>query len=785
MYRPASAGVYKTAGAGAGIIPNLGALKTRDRWRGLSGLQSRSVAGGAVYGAVVAAALALAACEQMPQWVKDGLQPASADTRASAELVPGKANVASAAPGAVRPGAPPRSLTVSPAAPAEDPNLKPIIVKAPAGPDLPPTFRPPAEATAASPVKAGDVTLNFVNTDIRDVIAAVLGEALKLNYVIDANITGPMTFSVSRALPRDAVLPAFEAVLNSYGATMIQGDGIIHVTALRADGKLRMAVPIGRPAVGRRIEVFPLRYITAADMQGVLERVLPPGHLMVPDDSHQLLLVEGAPDDLRVAEDTVRIFDIDRLSGVSVGLVPLKNADAPVLVAELKNIFDFTRKDGPNVIRFTPVDRLNAVMIVTRQPKYLDEAQNWIARLDRTRNADEPSLFVYSLQYGKAATVARTLQGALSGLNIDLRPTVTPGASQEPPAPGFPSPPPVETAPPNVTIMPAPPPQAPSAGASAPSGAPPKTPVHIQADEAHNSLIISATPRDYALIRQVLEGVDVAPLQVLIEVTVAEVVLNNNLRFGVQYFIAGGGAGLSARSQTILTNGTSTTGISPTVPGFSFSLTNSDFSPHVILSALSELTQTKVISTPRLLVLDNQTARLQVGDVVPILTQSAASTVTNTPLVLSNIQYKETGVVLEVTPRINTGGVVTMDVNQTVSDVQPTTSSTINSPTIRQRRLTSTISVASEDSILLGGLIQDQDNRDTSGIPFLSDIPILGALFGTRNNSSGRTELIIFLTPHVLSNEDQVRDVTETVRRQFQDLLDRSKLPDVKVAPRY
>ena len=774
-------------GRGRGIIPNFSALKTRDRWRGLPGARSRGACVG-TYAAVVAAALGLAACEQMPQWVKDGLQPASADTRASAELVPSKASVASAAPGAVRPSTPPRSLTVSPEAPPDDPNLKPIIVKAPAGSDLPPTFRPPAEATAASPVEAGDVTLNFVNTDIRDVIAAVLGEALKLNYVIDANITGPMTFSVSRALPRDTVLPAFEAVLNSYGATMIQGDGIIHVTALRADGKLRMAVPIGRPAVGRRIEVFPLRYITAADMQGVLERVLPPGHVMVPDDTHQLLLVEGAPDDLRVVEDTVRIFDIDRLSGVSVGLVPLKNADAPVLVAELKNIFDFTRKDGANVIRFSPVDRLNAVMIVTRQPKYLDEAQNWIARLDRTRNADEPSLFVYSLQYGKAATVARTLQGALSGLNIDLRPTVTPGMpAAELPAPGFPSPPPVETAPPSVTILPAPPPAqtAPSAGAPAASGAPPKTPVHIQADEAHNSLIISATPRDYALIRQVLEGVDVPPLQVLIEVTVAEVVLNNNLRFGVQYFIAGGGAGLSSRSQTILTNGTSTTGISPTVPGFSFSLTNSDFSPHVILSALSQLTQTKVISTPRLLVLDNQTARLQVGDVVPILTQSAASTVTNTPLVLSNIQYKETGVVLEVTPRINSGGVVTMDVNQTVSDVQTTTSSTINSPTIRQRRLTSTISVASEDSILLGGLIQDQDNRDTSGIPFLSDIPILGALFGTRNNSSGRTELIIFLTPHVLSNEDQVRDVTETVRRQFQDLLDRSKLPDVKVAPRY
>src|SRR5439155_21884131 len=155
-------------------------------------------------------------------------------------------------------------------------------------------------------------------------------------------------------------------------------------------------------------------------------------------------------------------------------------------------------------------------------------------------------------------------------------------------------------------------------------------------------------------------------------------------------------------------------------------------------------------STPRLLVLSNQTARLQVGDVVPIITQSAASTVTSNPLVLNNVTYKETGVVLEVTPRVNSGGYVTMDVNQSVSDVINTTTSTIDSPTIRQRRLTSTISVKSGDSILLGGLIQQQDNRGNSGIPVLNEIPGIGELFGTRNNSAGRTELTILITPHVI-----------------------------------
>jgi general secretion pathway protein D len=176
------------------------------------------------------------------------------------------------------------------------------------------------------------------------------------------------------------------------------------------------------------------------------------------------------------------------------------------------------------------------------------------------------------------------------------------------------------------------------------------------------------------------------------------------------------------------------------------------------------------------MVLDNQTARLQVGDVVPIITQSAASTVTQSPLVLSNVQYKETGVVLEVTPRVNTGGNVTMDINQSVSDVVPTTTSTINSPTFSQRRLTSTVSVKSGNSILLGGLIQNQDNREAAGVPALQDIPVLGFLFGSRNDTAARTELIMFMTPYVLSNDAETSDISERVKRQFQAVLDHATM---------
>jgi general secretion pathway protein D len=264
---------------------------------------------------------------------------------------------------------------------------------------------------------------------------------------------------------------------------------------------------------------------------------------------------------------------------------------------------------------------------------------------------------------------------------------------------------------------------------------------------------------------------------VLIEVTVAEVDLNDNLNYGVEYFINSG------KTNTLLTTASTAT-IAPVVPGFNLSWVAGNFAPKAVLDLLSDVTQTKVISTPRLLVLSNETARLQVGDVVPIITQTATSTVTNNPSIVNNVTYKETGVVLEVTPRVNSGGFVTMDVNQSVSSVVNTTTSQIDSPTFQQRRLTSTISVKTGETILLGGLIQQNDNRQSSGIPFLHDLPGVGPLFGSHTNGAGRTELIMLMTPHVIANEADSRSLTAKIEQEFQTVLDGRTLASPRVPTR-
>jgi general secretion pathway protein D len=454
---------------------------------------------------------------------------------------------------------------------------------------------------------------------------------------------------------------------------------------------------------------------------------------------------------------------------MSMALVPLSNADPTAVADELKNIFATTRKElDSDAIRFMAVARLNAVMIISRSSQYLDEARAWVGRLDRGGNPNERRVYVYNLQYGKAVQVGQQLQGLLSGLDIQFKAPGSPapeglgaaiGADAGLALPATANPANGKPAAPQPAAA-----QVASNNADPPGNA--RGSVRIEADEAHNALLISASVRDYDLIRQVLQGIDVPPLQVLIEVTVAEVTLNDQLNYGVEYFINAG------RTNALLTSGLSPLSITPSVPGFAFSWVTGNGQPRAILDALSQVTETKVISTPRLLVLSNQTARLQVGDVVPIITQSATSTVTSNPLVLNNVTYKETGVVLEVTPRVNAGGVVTMDVNQSVSSVVPTTTSTIDSPTIQQRRLTSTISVKSGETVLLGGMIQQQNNRSSSGIPLLNELPGVGALFGTRQGSAGRTELIMLMTPHVIGSEDAARVATARVKREFQEVLD-------------
>jgi general secretion pathway protein D len=301
--------------------------------------------------------------------------------------------------------------------------------------------------------------------------------------------------------------------------------------------------------------------------------------------------------------------------------------------------------------------------------------------------------------------------------------------------------------------------------------------MRITADEINNALVIAATPSEYALIAAALQKLDITPLQVVIEATIAEVTLTNQLQYGLEYYIKAGDfrALLSSPQSPATTAGSATTAtasstINSVFQGFNFipglNLATTGANGSVILQALSQLTRVQVLSSPNLLVLNNQPARIQVGDQVPISTQSAVSTLAPGAPQVNSIEYRDTGVILNVTPRVNASGLVLLDIAEEVSNPTSTTTSTISSPTISQRRVTSSVAVSDGQTIALGGLIQDSRSKGKDGIPFLQDIPVLGFFFGTHNNALTRTELIVLITPHVVRSSDDARAITEELQQK-------------------
>jgi general secretion pathway protein D len=628
--------------------------------------------------------------------------------------------------------------------------------------------RPRAEPQPVSVTTQGSYTLNFVDADVREVIKSVLGEILKLNYTIDPNVQGSITMQTNAPLVKTEILPSLEAVMRLYGFAITESAGVYLVLpAQNAPREARaaqrpLALGPGTSAAGFSNQIIPLRFVSAEEMQRILDPLVPQGSILRVDNARNLLIVAGTSQDLATISETVQMFDVDWLSGMSFGLFPLKYATAKTLAAELEQTFGAGKTPLANVVRFLPIERLNAILVLSPQPAYVEQLRGWIDRLDRPGETADQRIYVYFVQNGRAQNLAALLTKLLTGDtragtgpppagDIVALPVPPDQLYVQPTMPGIP-PPPVLVRPPGA--LPTPPPAA-DQGIQA-SGIHPS---RIMADEENNALLIIATPREYAVIETALQKLDIAPLQVMIEASIIEVTLTKDLSYGVQWFLK------TANSQFALSQ-QSTSAPAPQFPGFNYLYATANV--QVVLSALEAITKVKVISAPLIMVLNNQPASLQVGDQVPIATQSAVATQSAGAPIVNTIQLHDTGVILKVTPRVNESGLIMMDINQEVSAVVPTTTSTLDSPTIQQRKVTSTVAVRSGESVALGGLIQDSVNQSGNGIPIIKDIPIVGNLFNQTTDNSTRTELLVLITPRIVRNDSEARQVTSEIRRRLQ-----------------
>jgi len=610
----------------------------------------------------------------------------------------------------------------------------------------------------------GGFTLNFADADLREVVRAVLGDTLGANFVVDPDVQGSVTLQTSRPIARSALVPTLEHVLGLNGAALVQVDGLYKVLpadqAVRGTVSPRFYLPPRSGNSGTDIMIVPLEYVGALEMEKVLEPFAPAGGILRIDTDRNLIVLGGSQSELTNMLDTIETFDVDWLEGMSFGLFPVQSTEAKSIVENLEEIFG-DPAEGPlaGVVRFVAIDRLNAVLVISPRSVYLEKAKMWIARLDVGED-EVPRIFVYYVENSRAADLASVLSDIFLGGEGVQRPELAPGLS--PVALRTDEPSPAES--PQVA------PPTPSSSRSDAAGDATSLgmagPVRIIADEIKNALVVLATPRDYRIVESALKKLDIVPLQVLIEATILEVALNDELEYGVEWFFRFGDTRFTSR-----TKGEAGFSAIPGAPsplsGFTFLLQNAD--ARVIVNALDSVSDINVISSPSLFVLDNQTASLQVGDQVPVATQARQGTDTTSELV-QTIEYRDTGTILNVTPRVNAGGLVSLEISQEVSNVRPEDNPTIDSPTIATRRIESTVAVQSGQTVALGGLIRDERSKGSSGIPFLSRIPVVGFLFGNKTEQALRTELLVLITPRVVPNQEEARRVTQELRRRLRTI---------------
>lgn len=683
------------------------------------------------------------------------------------------------------------------------------------------------------------VSLNLEDVPVAQLVRTVLGDILNVDYVLHPPIGGNVTLSTKKPVTPDQAINLMEIALQANGLAMVRDTrGVFHigrVDALRSLGAaVRVADGSAPMAPGYGAIVIPLQYIGAQEMAAILRPMAHDGAILRVDSLRNLLVMSGTRAQAEGWLDVVRTFDVDLLEGMSVGLFPLKYLSIDEASAALQLLSGAANGSGAaapsaatpagkaaavlpsagvslgntplaGALHILPIERLNSLLVITPYAPYLEQVKRWMGKFDQPGSGGgQAQLHIYHVQNGNAKHLADVLSGIFGGTSTSPAGTsgVAPGLStatssttnttntlntlntsnsttgnQQRLAGGAGS----------------------GLGGSMGNAGQPINggvgsvtalgDIRVMADELNNSVIVWGTSAEYERIETALKRLDVPPTQVLIEASIIEVTLNDTLRYGLEWSFngSGGGGGRTGSGQLTGSNNSSGTGSGSGLgdvlgAGFSYTVRNSAGNVRAVLNALSSKTDLKVVASPTLMVLDNHTAAINVGTQQPF--EAGQTMNSDGKLITSNLQYKDTGVSLEVTPSVNAGNLVTMTVNQSVTDVGAKDEVT-QQRSFLQRQVSSRVAVRSGESIVMGGLIQESATKGKSGVPWLHDIPVVGNLFGSTNTDGARTELIVIITPRVVRTDVDVREVGDSLRQhmgQIAPLLQPIHLPQPQPA---
>jgi general secretion pathway protein D len=605
------------------------------------------------------------------------------------------------------------------------------------------------------------ILLNFDNADIYEVIR-VVGETLDLNYIVDPQVKGVVNIRTSKPIPRDELLAVFRKILNINGLDIIsEGDHYyIYPTPNPAVQKVNGPNQIGKLRNSSKMvmQIIPLMYLSSTEGLDLINPYLSAQGLTYNLADQNMIIIS---DYESMVVDIVRILsylDVSPLTDFHMRLVRVENAALYDLNDELTEILTAMRvnkkEKGSDNITILPIEQVNSLLLVSKSDFLLDNVQKWIEDLDIVPSRGQDNIFLYNVRNTVASELAELVNKTLgeeAGKTTGKK--LTPGAPQ---VVGRPSQPAkgAERKPPSVQKL---------------AGGP-----LLIADDTRNIILIRALPADYRRIVKLLERLDNLPRQVLIEVMVADVSLTDDLQYGVEWAIQDNNLTLNGNQYDQNFRSTNLNMLTdPTkLSGFTYSILSSEGDVRALLQALATDTNVTILSSPQILVLNGESATINVGNSVAIptsqITSAESATSANQTTLATSIQYKDTGVILNVTPTINFNGIITLQVDQQVSNVGAV--GVGGAPDIFNRQLKTKLAIKDGQSIMIGGLISKDNNISETGIPLLKDIPLLGWLFKSHTKTSTRNELLVMITPYVIETEDVLQQYFKTFNKKMSEL---------------
>ena len=671
---------------------------------------------------------------------------------------------------------PPTSTTQPPAAPAQPRPSPPTTGQAQAPVPTPPATpaAPPSPPVTPTPPRMGSgVVFNFDNADIYEVIR-VMAEIMKITYIVDPKVKGIVNIHTSGQISSEDIFPVFQSVLRLNGATAVKKDGVYEIVPL-IDAK-KLPIPpsttreSGKPPSEERytIQIVSLKFIPVAEVSKMIKPFLSDGADIVEHPPNNILIIGDLASNVKKSVDIINLFDLDIFTDLRVRIYPILNADVAEVAKEMERIFssfEVSTKSGRGVgITFTPITRINSLLVVSSIPNIFEKVEGWLKELDKIpTEGTKFSVFVYYVQNAKAKDLADVLKQVFVTAK-DKKAEYKGKVTEQPTYPRGVKPPPTPSS---------------AAPPKEEGGAIPEGEINIVVDEANNALVIRAFARDYKSILETVKKLDLYPKQVLIEALLAEITLDDTYKFGIEWarFISS----KTPNAQEVVM------GSRPPADPFSAALAQGSFIRYSIVelggrisaavNAAAADNRLNVISSPHILASNNKEAKIQIGTSEPIFTNTYTTTAsidtsTGLPSVIEGtIEYKDVGIILTVTPRISDAGLITLEIQIEKSDASTKdVFGRTGVPYFDKKTAKTTLSVLEGQTIVIGGLIEDTKKRNKGGVPLLSKIPLLGALFGTHDLQDKKKELVLLMTPHIITDHIQSKTVTDDFKEKVEGI---------------